>query len=191
MKDATILILLLIGIIFAILFFNEQSKHNQQPEIIRDTTWVVDTLQPNQPKPVVIQGMPDTLAVIDWAAMDSLKRTYGDSITTHLAQQFTLTYDDTIQKTKVRVNPLLKSALFSPFYKPQLFNRPEITETHTIQKRSFFELSLGAGYRHSDAKYYFFLDASFNVNDNLTITPRLSNESIGGEVRYKILRFGE
>ncbi len=186
MKDVSLLIMLIVGVIFALLFFNEKSKRNPSA-IIRDTIWVMDTIRPKQPKPVIIPGERDTITAIDWAVMDSIKKIYGDSIASYLAEKFNLVYEDTLQKMSVKVSPLLKSALFSPFYKPIRFMRPEIKETQIIQKRSWFEAYLGAGYRKADSsQVYFFLDANFNVSDNFTFTSRLSNEAIGAELRYKI-----
>lgn len=186
MKDASIFILLVIVCILAVLFINEQSKHLPSISIVRDTVWVSDTIRPKQPKPIIIQGQRDTITQIDWAAIDSIKKIYGDSISTFLAQQFTLAYEDTIQKMSVTVNPILKQALFVPWYKPIVYRRPEVT-TKLLSDRKWFEASLGTGYRNAKINpLYFFLDANININQQITITPRLSNEYVSAELRYRV-----
>lgn len=189
MRDALTLILLAVGLIGWILFFNEKGSRPVVTGRTSDTIWHTYTLQPKQPKPVLVKGETDTLTVIDSAAVDSVRTVMGDSLKfyQHLVRSFQLQYEDSMQKMSVGIDPIRKTGLFTPHYKPIQYLTREVNNTVTVSSDRWIQSYLGAGYQKRDSShFYFFLDARIRINADLFLKPRISTDGIGAELEYKI-----
>lgn len=189
MRDILSFILLAACILGWALFLNEKSSKPIVTGRSSDTVWLTDTIRPKQPAPKLIKGDTDTLTVVDTVAVDSLIRIIGDTVKTwmHIARGFQLQYEDSIQKLKVDIDPVRKTGLFKPFYKPLPHLSKEITNTAYINNDRWFQLLIGAGYQSRDSsQVYFFLDGRISVGSDITLKPRISTDGIGGEFEYQI-----
>ena len=189
MKDTVILILLAVALLGWILLYNERGS---QPEVVgrsSDTVWVSDTIRFGVPYPKLVKGEVDTVTEIDTAAVDSVRKAMGDSVAfyRHLVRTFQLQYEDSVQKLTVGIDPIRKTGLFQPFYKPIVFQSRTITNTNVVSAERWLQVNAGGGYRHRDSsRFYIYIDARIRLQQDLYLRPRVTTEGVLAELEYGI-----
>ena len=189
MKDALKRLGVAVALLGWVLFFAQRpSKPVIVGPTLIDTVLRVDTLRPKQPNPQLLPGRVDTVTAIDTAAVDSVRRVLGDSIRfyRYLLQAFSLTYRDSMQEMGVDVDPVRKSAIFTPRYKPIRYLATDVNSTSFVDNEQWLKMFAGVGYSFYDSgRVRFFLQADVRLQKDVYLTPELGTDRIQLQVRYK------
>lgn len=187
MKDLVVLVLLAVAIAGWALYLTGRDE-TIVGTTTHDTTYTPYAVQLPAPDPILIQGKPDTVTVVDSSAVDSIARAFSDSLAVikHLSQKFFLVYSDSIQDDTVHVDPLRKSGLFNVFYKKFTVPSLQINHTAYVSSDSWLQAWVGGGWRSDSAKFYFFVEGRIRTSNTLTLHPRASTDGLSIEARYRL-----